>query len=311
MNIMSFMDTLSSFKQDVPDTLPVLMLRSSSVDEQHRRLRKLLKVSGDACEKDFDRGDWTTFEDRTLVRLPAGANAVIYHASGAVKLACGLAPMESLFKAMESKAQLTERAEAHVKSLGFMDSMARGESLRFERLWQTKACASDRSGKAVEPVLCRAVGAFRHHIEGIPVLGPASVAVQIAGEGTLDAVSSLMRGPTSEALETVKVLHPQEAVRQMGQQLALRFGHARSEKADIKVECRDGLRFGYLSLPKRKSQRVLAPVYLAAIDVAHEQERQAFVLAVPATERNYLGLNQEGAESVINSNSKLASRRCC
>jgi hypothetical protein len=219
MDITALMESMASFKQEVPAEVGILELRRSSVDELQRRLRKWLKAGSDACEKNFDRGDWTTFDDRTRVRLPQGALAVIYHASGAVKFSAGLAPMEFLFKEMEPKAKLAERAEIYVKSLGLRDSLGRGETLGFEGLWQIKAAGADRSGKPVDAVLCRAVSAFRHHVEGIPVLGPASVAVQIAGDGVLDSVSTLMRGPTAQVLEKAKVLHPERALRQIGQQL--------------------------------------------------------------------------------------------
>jgi hypothetical protein len=308
MDLNSLMESLASSKQDVPSEIRILELRRSSVDEQRRRLVKLLKKGGEVCEKEFDRGEWTVYEDRTLVRLPQGAHAVVYHASGGVKVATGLAPMDFLFPAMESRETLTARAEKAVAALGLRDNLGRSETLTFERLWQMKACAADRAGRTIEPVLCRAVGAYRQHVEGIPVLGPASVAVQIAGEGMLSSVSMLMRGPAAEIFEKAKVVHPERAIRQIAQQLDLRFGQA---KGDVHLESRDGLRFGYLSLPKRKVQRFLAPVYVAMIDVTHEHERQAFVMAVPATEKNYLPLDPPGAEGLVSQVSKLTSRRCC
>ncbi len=142
----------------------------------------------------------------------------------------------------------------------------------------------------MDAVLCRAVSAFRHHIEGIPVLGPASVAVQIAGDGVLDSVSTLMRGPTAQVLEKAKVLHPERALRQIGQQLAERF--ARSKDA-VQLSSREGLRF------------------VATVEVAHEQERQAFVMVVSATERSYLPLESPGAESLVAQSNKMTARRCC
>jgi hypothetical protein len=308
MDTNQLMDSLASFKQDVPAELGILELRRAPVDELQRRLRKLLKSSGDACDKAYDHGQWSTYEDRTWVRLPQGAHAVVYHASGAVKISAGLAPMEQLFKEPESRAVLTQRAEAFVKELGLHDSLGRAESLAFERLWQVKAAAADRSGKVIDTVLCRAVGAFRHHIEGIPVLGPASVAVQIAGDGSLDTLSMQSRAPSGEVLEMAKLLQPERVARQMAQRVVERFAHA---KGELKVECRDGMRFGYLSLPKRKLQRLLAPVYLASFDVFHEQERQGFVLALPATEKSYLPLEAPGAESVVAATGKLSARRCC
>jgi len=307
MDTNSFLDSLSGFKQEIPSEIAIFELRRSSVDDLQRRLRKLLKTSGDACERDFDRGEWTKYEDRTLVRLPQGATAVVYHASGAVKLATGLASMDLLFKEQESKSALTARVTDACRTLGFHDNLTRGEALAFERLWQIKAGAADRSGKTVEPVLCRAVGAFRHSIDGIAVLGPASVAVQVAAGGALDTVSMLMRSPATEVFEKAKVLPAERALRHIGQQLTARFGQA---KGEVKLESREGLRFGYLSLPKRKTQRLLAPVFMAAIDVTHELERQAFVVAVPATEKGYLPLEAPGAESLTGQSSKLSSRRC-
>ncbi|MDH4050169.1 MAG: hypothetical protein OEU93_01235 [Rubrivivax sp.] len=308
MDSNKLMDALGSFQQELPSEINILELRRSSVDDQQRRLRKLLKVSGDACERDFDRGQWQTFDDHTLVRLPQGAHAVLFHASGAVKLTSGLGEMESLFKEPEPKKQLVDRAEALLKTLGLHEQLGRREMLTFERLWQIKACAADRSGKTIEPVLCRAVGAFRHHVEGIPVLGPASVAVQLAGSGELDMISILMRSPEGETLERVKALHPERGARGIVQQLAEQFADSRGE---IQFDCRDGMRFGYLSLPKRKTQRLLAPVYMATIDVTHDKERQGLVLAVRATEKSYLPLNPPGHESPPSISSKTAGQRCC
>lgn len=308
MNIDTLMESLAAVRQDVPAEIAILELQRPTVDDVQRRLKKFLRAGSEACDAAYDRGQWTRFDDRTLVRLPQGAYAVGYHASGALKLSAGYAPMDKLFKESESRAALTQRAEGFVKALGLHESLGRGESLAFERLWQIKAAAADRSGKTVDAVLCRAVGAFRHHIDGIPVLGAASVAVQIAGDGSLDALSMLMRTPGGEVFDRAKVVHPERAARQLVQRLAERFGQA---KGEVRVDARDGLRFGYVSLPKRKAQRLLAPVYMATIDVMHEQERQGLVLTVPATERGYLTVEPPGAESLVVEASKLQARRCC
>ncbi|WP_124449770.1 hypothetical protein [Paucibacter sp. KBW04] len=314
----SLMESLASSQKEPPTEVNVFELGRPSVEDLQRRLRKWLRLGGEVCEKSFDRGEWTRYEDHTLVRLPQGAQALMYHASGAFKLSSGRAPMEALFKEMEPAAKLTERAEALVKSLGVQDSLGRGESLSFERLWQTKAAAQDREGKAVEPVLCRAIGAFRHHVEGIPVLGPASLAVQMAAGGALDSLSVLMRGPAPEAMESAKVVHPERAARALVQQLAGQLDLAASTAAytrkptnEIKIECPGGMLFGYLSLPKRKAQRLLAPVYIAMFQLDHGQEKQAMVLAVSATEKSYLNLNAPGSESLVSASSKTAARRCC
>jgi hypothetical protein len=51
--------------------------------------------------------------------------------------------------------------------------------------------------------------------------------------------------------------------------------------------------FGYLSLGKRAAQRMLAPHYVAFVELEGE-EAQAYQLVVSATERTYLPLCQAG-----------------
>jgi hypothetical protein len=308
MDINSLMESLSSSKLDVPSEIRILELRRFSVEDSRRRLVKVLKKGSEVCERDFDRGEWTVYDDRTFVRLPQGAHAVVYHASGAVKLATGLAPMDSVFADIESREKLAARTEKVLVAMGLRDTLGRAETLAFERLWQMKACAADRHGTVTETALCGAVGAFRQHLDGIAVLGPASAAIHILGGGLLHSVSVQMRSLGAEVIETAKVVHPERAVRQIAQQLQVRFDQAKDR---VQLESGSGLRFGYLSLPKRKVQRLLAPVYMATIDVMHEQERQALVMAVPATDKNYLPLDPPGAEGVVGQLGKLASRRGC
>ena len=318
MDTNTLMDQLLSntAPHQIPDEVAILELRRWSVDELQRRLRKWLRAGSQACETGFDHGEWSVREDHTLVRLPQGGRAEVYHASGALRLSSGAAPMENLFKEAPSRKELQERTDRFVASLGVREQLGRAESLSFERLWQIKAAGEDRAGRRTDPVLCRAVGAYRHHIEGIPVYGPASVAVQIAGDGRLDSVSMLLRGPTQETLEHAKVLAPERAARGLLQQLASQFGQGRdpsrdTNRAEPRFECRDGLRLGYISLGKRKVQRLLAPVYVATIDVTHEQESQGLVMVVAATEKNYLPLNPPGSESLVSAVGKTALRKCC
>ena len=312
MNTQALMDNLMSNQgldqANLPGELPIYELRRWSVDELQRRMRKWLRMGSEACDKAYDHGEWSTRDDHTMVRLPQGARAEIYHASGAFRLTSGMAPMENLYKEAPSRDELVKRSEKFVDSLGVREQLGRNETLTFEKLWQIKAAGEDRQGKRSDVVLCRAVGAFRHHIQGIPIYGPASVAVQVAGNGALDSVTALMRGPALDTVERAKVIAPERAARNIAQQLSQQFGQARGEP---KFESRDGLRFGYFSLTKRKSQRLLAPVYMTTIDVSHEQERQGLVMVVAATEKSYLPLNPPGSESLVGNSSKTASRKCC
>ena len=124
----------------------------------------------------------------------------------------------------------------------------------------------------------------------------------------LQTAQPITLGPALDTLERAKVLPPERAARSIAQQLSQQFGQVRTEP---RFESRDGLRFGYISLAKRKAQRLLAPVYMTTIDVTHEQERQGLIVMVPATEKSYLPLNPPGSESLVGTQSKTAMRKCC
>ena len=64
------------------------------------------------------------------------------------------------------------------------------------------------------------------------------------------------------------------------------------------------MRFSYLSLNKRKLQRVLAPVYVAAIEIERQEEAQAYLFVTAATEKAYLPLERAGSDAA----SALAAR---
>jgi hypothetical protein len=310
MDMNKIADTLSSLQQKVPDEIAILQLRRPSVDDLHRKLKKLLKSSDDVCGFPLERGHWTHHEDRTLVRMPEGAYAVVYHASGALKLSSGTATMDKLFKDAPPRESLVARAEEVVKQMGLAEQIQRGQSLSFERLWQIKAAGIDRSGRASETVLCRAVGAFRHFIGDVPVLGPASIAVKVAGDNSMDTLTMQMRGPGFEELERAKTIHPEKAVRHIMQKIAEKLAHVK-DKDEVSIEAEKGLQFGYVNLSKRKVQRLLAPAYVAAISVTHAQEQEAFMIMVPATDRTFMTFDPPGHESPVMETGKLAARCCC
>ena len=69
------------------------------------------------------------------------------------------------------------------------------------------------------------------------------------------------------------------------------------------------LQLGYLDLGKRKSQRVLAHGYVARVVLRHKTGRQAYVLAVRATERACLDLRVYGSGIVAGHGRTEIARR--
>jgi hypothetical protein len=291
----ALIEKMASVDRTVPDRADVLALRQYSVSDMERRLRRLLATTGESCGMVLDRGDWQPGRDRTLVRLPLGGRAAFYHASGAMKLVMGLAPLEHCFDGIPDRRVLTDQVEAAARPLKLNDWLSRNASLRFERLWQLKAQAAGRDGQTTAQLLCRVVGAYRHFVGELPVWGPAAVAVKLAAGGTLDSLVIHLREPSGEVVERAKVLPPEHAARAVAAQLRGLLGHSRSS-GDGKLST-ERLRFGYLSLPKRKPQRVLAPVYVGTVQIEGRDEAQAYHCVVPATEECFQSLCLAGSEA--------------
>lgn len=291
MNDKILIEQLTSSVEGVPPVPPqaeVVEVRQHSLDELEQRARTFLDATGEAFSLRLNHRDFVIQNDRTIVRMPLGARAVVYHASGAMKFVTGLKPMESLFDKLEEQERLIELVKETADRLKLHDLVRQNEFLRFERLWQIKAAAADRKGQIVEPVLCRVVGAYRHFVGELPVWGAASVAIKLASEGTLDSLTIQMRETTGEAIDRVEILRPEQAARQICLQLSGLMGESKIPVSEVAKP--QTLRFGYLSLPKRKAQRVLAPVYIAEIELKGQEVSQAYVFVTPATEKTYLPL---------------------
>jgi hypothetical protein len=295
MDEKTLIEKMVSSVKAVPSEAEVFAVRQHSIDELERRTKSFLSMAGEACKLPLSRGDWVKKQHRTIIRLPKGARAVVYHASGAMKLFTGLNPMELLFKKAQKKEKLMELVEDTAKRLNISKWVRKNESLTFERLWQVKASAADRKGESVEPVLCRVVGAYRHYVAELPVWGAASVSIELAAEGTLDSLTVQVREPTDAVIDEAKILPPDEAARLIFLQLKTLMGKSKVPVSEIAVP--KWLRFGYLSLTKRKAQHLLAPAYVAAIGIDGQEEKQAYIFAISATEKNYLTLCRSGHEA--------------
>jgi hypothetical protein len=289
----------------VPAHAEVFGVRRFSLGDLERRAKRFLTSINEAYNLSLDKGDWTQKREQTLIRLPRGARALLYHASGAMKFVSGLAPMERLFPAtatQDTLMQAVESASTRLKIEGWVSGV--GQTLKFERLWKIKAAGGDRNGKVIEPVICRAIGAYRQFIGEVPVLGPASVAVKIAGDGSVDSVDLQLRETTPEVIDRSAVLPAADAARQVVLQLSSLMGKGKVAYTEYAVP--ESMRFGYINLGKRSFQAVLAPVYLATISIAGE-EAQGYVLVTSATEKPYLALSRAGHEAPAASISRVAA----
>lgn len=231
---------------------------------------------------------------------------MVYHASGALRYVSGLGPTEAAFEHDAGRAVLQRLVEERARKLTLSDWAGPNGELRFERLFRTLGQGTDPAGKTSATTLFRALGAWRQVAGGIPVLGAASVALRLAGDGRLDALSVHVRPANGEVLDRAAVIEPQTGARQIVTQLATLLGQ-KEVPGDL-VESAT-LQFGYLDPGKRKSQRVLAPAYVAQVVLRHKTGRQAYVLAVRATERAYLDLPVYG-NAIVAGHGRTEIGRC-
>lgn len=260
--------------------------------------RRLLGHLGQAAGLDFLRAEPERRKESTVFRDESGGRASIFHASGSITVRTIIGDFDETFDddpGDDRLSALTSDAFAH---LGVEQFVSAEDALGYERLWRILAAGADPRLEVVNPVLVRAIGAFRHRVGDLPVLGRASVHVEVTGAGNVSAFSVSLRklaDQQSEVLTRTNSRPVEEAAADVAKQVARLTGG--SEDAVLTA---DSFQFGYLSLGRRRAQAVLAPMYLAAVSIApqegrEDQTRSAHVVAVPGSNEQFLKLPRAAA----------------
>jgi hypothetical protein len=291
MTEQNFIEQLVRFVGKVPDRVDVLALEQPTRDHVDQRITKLLQSFIALGMLSRGKVDPVRRDDSTLLQLPLNGRIVGYHASGGLQFSAGLPPMEKLIGPEHARDELTRQVMSVASSLNLRNWVGRSEDLVFERLWQIKACAADPGGRTVAPVVCRAVGAFRHTVAGISVWGPASAVVQVAANSAIDAVRVLVRETSGQVIDAAQVLAPEVAARQVVRQLSGLVPEAGRAFFDIATPV--AFRFGYFSFSKRTPQPLLAPVYVAEVQT-DGGEPMSYLSVVPASDKEYLPIARVG-----------------
>jgi hypothetical protein len=280
----------------LPGQADILLLQTPTQEQCQARARRFVAQLAEHGDCPHDNGGTSQRrDDHTVIHLPDGARAMVWHASGALRFVSGLAPAASPFGHEAERDVLQRLVEERAHKLNVSDWAGPNGELRFERLFRTRGQGADPAGKTSATTLFRALGAWRRYVGGIPVLGGASVALRLAGDGRLDALSVQVRPANGEVLDRAAIIEPQTGARQIVAQLGVLLGQKDVPAGLVESAT---LQFGYLDLGKRKPQRVLAPAYVARVVLRHKTVRQAYVLAVRATERAYLELPVYGGDIV-------------
>lgn len=285
-------EELSSMIEGAPEAVEVVQLAQPHMGAIHTRLDDLVRRVGKVVRIEHEPPKVETEKVRTVMSLPGRLHATAFHASGAMSVTVPLAPFEGLFESDPGDDELAARSQRTAEELGLQELVAADDSLTFERLWRIKAAGGDPDGTIADPVLCRAIGAFRHHVRGLPVYGRASCTVELAAEGQLaSATVSLRRFAGDEGGKTVakaKVRTPEAAAQDVAARVVAAFGE-KDDTDDTRLIA-EWFRFGYLSFSRRRTQSLLAPFYIASVAIDHEYESSAHVIAVPATTEQFIPL---------------------
>lgn len=285
-------ERLATMIDNVPETVPVVQLARPSADDIRRRLDGLMAPVAELTGTRPAELKAEVGPARTVLRGPAGTRAVGFHASGSMLVRRGLAPFDELFESDPGDDELTGMVEQTAERLGLHKLMPDGERLGFERLWRIKAAGSDREQRRSEPVLCRAIGAYRHQLHGLPVYGRASATVELAGKGRLVSTSVSVRrfagDAGGEVVRETPVRRKDAAAEDVATRLVKAFGGL-DELAGTELVA-ESFRFGYFDLGRRREQALLAPFYVASVAVHGKDEHSAHLIVVPGSDEQFVRL---------------------
>ena len=263
------------------DVVPVFRIQQRSLDEQEALAAQLgQSVAGQPQDS---KARVTRGTGRSDILLSEGIRSRVYHASGAIAVSAGLAPMEHLIGEKADKDALTNSVAETAKRFGLNRFASASEQLIFERLWQIKAGGMNSEGVRGRDVVCRAVGAFRRYLHDLPVWGRASAVVEVAGDGKIGGIGIDWRPAAREPVDRAKIIDPERAAQAVLGDLNGRIPGGEMGDDDFDVAM---FSLGYVSLPKRRPQSVFAPVYVAMLE-RRGWTTMNYVIVVDASETMY------------------------
>jgi hypothetical protein len=284
-------ERLASMVGEVPEATEIVELAPAEPQTSERRTTALLAAFAEVADIDVTGGKRRSTEARTVMHLPGGGRAVTFTASGAMIIRAGIEPFAELYPSDPGDDRLKESMEEISGKLGLAGLLPEDDALDFEHLWRIKAAGGDAEGSRSDPLFCRAVGAYRHRVRGLPVLGRASATVELTGKGRPASITVSARRFAGDGggttIDKVESRPAGDAARDVAERIARALRGTQEPRLEP-----HSFQFGYLSLSRRRPQSLLAPVYVAALTVEGDetQERSAHVIAVPGSAQAFLRL---------------------
>lgn len=294
-------EALAALAPEAPRTIPVLGLAAPPPDAVADRVKTFAGAVTEVTGVTLD-GERLQSPNRLVVKGPTNARVVGFLASGAISVRTGIAPFEMVFDDDPGDDEIAARSTELLEQLRWRELLPDDHGLAFERAWRIKAAGGDAEGARTPPVLCRTVGAFRDHVNDLPILGRASMTIELTGKASLAGASMSLRHVRGdgggERLAEAVVDRPADAAMAVVAIVTKAFGGRPPKDVQIAAE---SFELGYLSLGRRRRQTALAPFYVATVSFDHgpEQVATAHVLAVPASKRSPVRLPGARRPAVI------------
>jgi len=254
-------------------SVPVYALLVPSADEVERQASRILERVQVSQDIRPSRARLTRTQETCTLVTSSGIRALAFYASGYVTIQTPLKGHQHFISARETDVNPSELIRA---AEGLMERLAPAANLmhpeppafektRFEKLWQIKGTSvlPEQPNQAQPVVTSRAVGAFRRNVHGLSVFGPASIFIKFAASSQLDSLGMDWR-PLRAAtpLASTPIVPPDRAAARLAEELSL---ERMESEGPIDGYTPEWVRLGYLSLPKRRTQALLQPVWVTLL----------------------------------------------
>jgi hypothetical protein len=267
---------------NVYDAIPVYLTRKLSSTEMEQNAKYYAsRFIGRDSQKSFASAHREN--GSTLIKLPWDTKMRIYHDSDAISIRRKMNLLENLINEEFDVKRQSEIANHVMKKLELDKFRLPFEQVELEGLGQIKASGVNIEGKKAPVVVCRIVATFRRYINNIPVYGTPSIVVRIAGDDLIESVGINWRYIEERPIEHPRIIKPEIAAELILKGFTIHLQNRIITSDDYKPEF---FALGYFSLPKRRRQTYMQPVYVATFKSLGQTTANP-TLVIAATNNDY------------------------
>lgn len=231
----------------------------------------------------------------TQLRLASDGRMDIFHPSGAIAAAARPLSVRKPIATNETKVDRKPIVAHATKIAGVIakSSIASNEEMRFESTWEWKA-NGETIARGKEPInklptaLFEVLVAFRRYLEGLPVLGRASVHVALGAGETVTRWGIDWRPVKKEPMTHTSVLDPTEGAKRIMDDLFWRRPGRPFTLKDFEPK---SFELAYFSLSRRREQSIMQPAWITVL-APRAPMTMGQVVVVPAAPQSFEPMNR-------------------